>query len=121
MRITNLGYNPTNQNYKSKQQNSPAFKGAINVITEDIENTPQFFDIVERVGQSIANQTHEAIRYTSRVVKKNPIFSIPAVSTLKFSSGFDSKAKQMVDNLNTEFVLINTPIEFRFIEDERLS
>jgi len=112
MRITSLGHSPTNQinqNYKSKQQNAPAFKGEIIGFTNSSEYIPQLWKRIKDVGLYIQSQTHKSAFVRSEIVglKKNS-------AILSFDSSFDNEAKKLVDSLNEEASFINIPVSFKF-------
>ena len=119
MKITNLGYNPINQtcqNCKSKQQNSPAFKGSISIIGNRYK-VLNFDSIVSGVANEIVTQTHQNLGYTSEIIKNKGSM----VSIIPFISDFDHKGKQLAANLNAESLLKGIPVNFVFTSSPRLN
>ena len=116
MKITSLGYNPKNQNYKSKQQNASAFKGEIIGFTNSSEYIPQLWKRIKDVGLYIQSQTHKWSFVRSENVGAKKISAI-----LSFDPSFDNEAKKLVTSLNEEAILINIPVSFRFKPNKLLN
>jgi hypothetical protein len=116
MKITSLGHNSTNQanqNYKSKQQNAPAFKGRLSLTATDIKDMPIILRTFNEVLiPYILSKTHFPVRII------NHFFSKKTTKTLKFDKSFDSEARSMANRLNLKMIIKNiTGFHFKFIEE----
>ena len=114
MRITGLGYNPINQNYTSKQQNAPAFKGRLSLTAADIKDMPIILKVFnELLIPHILFKTHSPVRII------NHFFSKKTTKTLKFHPGFDNEARGMANRLNWKMEIKKiTAFHFEFTEGD---
>lgn len=107
MRITSLRYNPTNpinQNHKSKQQSTPAFKCGI-IITAKEEK--QALMVLSTKGLII--EIGEGLKNTIKVGRR---------MILCYEKRAKFNAKRMADIYNEISVKGKAGVRFEFVEDE---
>ena len=93
MRIASLGYNPINQisqNRKSKQQNAPAFRSLIRVLS-DTADAEQIATFIRLMGGT--KSAFEKMEAPSLAISED-------YQELIFDPSFDKKARILVNILN---------------------
>lgn len=98
-KMANIRVSQTNQT-KIKLQNTPAFKGTINVLAENLEKAPYIYNIVDTLEM---NLVFEGAKVVSNDLSKGNKGHI----AIEFSDHFNEIAEALVETLNPKFNKIN--------------